>query len=409
MNSPLPATLCARQPIFDAQLNIIAYELLFRDSDSECADIHDQDSASSQVILNVFTEHPLGHLLEEKKGFINFTRELLRLPPPVTEKKIVIEILENIEVNPEMIRDVKRLKNEGYTIALDDYVFNAHHHKLLELADIIKIDVLSQSYANVSRELKALEKYNVTFLAEKIETQKDFIQCKQLGFTLFQGYFLSKPNNVKGKKIDGDQAALVRFLKILQDSSAEFDEINIVISASPVFTYKLLRLINSAAFTFDEPINSIHKALTLLGLEKIRAWGSLLTMTEMSSKPKSLTKDALIRAKMCKSLAEASSLTDLHEDSLFMAGLLSSIDAFLDLPMEEIITLLGLPAWLEDTLIERKGSMGLILNTAIFFERAEFDNVDWNKLRHIGLQAEDVQSGYQDSICWAAALIDQLI
>jgi len=409
MNSPLPATLCARQPIFDAQLNVFAYELLFRDGDSEYANVRDKDSASSQVILNVFTEHPLDHLLEGKKGFINFTRELLRQPPPVSEKQVVIEILENIEVNDEMIKDVKRLKDEGYTIALDDYIFNAHHHKLLELADIIKIDVLSQSYASVSRELKALEKYNVTFLAEKIETQKDYIQCKLLGFTLFQGYFLSKPNNVKGKKTNGDQAALIRFLKVLQDSSAEFDEINAVISSSPIFTYKLLRLINSAAFTFDEPINSIQKALTLLGLEKVRAWGSLLAMTEMSSKPKSLSIDALIRAKMCKSLAETSSLSDVHEDSLFMAGLLSSMDAFLDLPMEEIITLLGLPAWLENTLIERKGNTGLILNTAVFFERAELDSVDWNKLHQIGLQAEDIQSSYQYSICWAADLTDQFI
>jgi len=404
-----PAILCARQPIFNDQLDVFAYELLFRDSDTEYANVYAEDNASSQVILNAFTEHPFENLLEGKKGFVNFTRDLLRTSPPISAEKVVIEILEHVVVDDEMIKDVKRLKDEGYTIALDDYVFSGHHHELLELADIIKIDVLSQSYASVSRELEALEKYNVSFLAEKIETKKDFIQCKELGFTLFQGYFLSKPNNVKGKIINGDQAALMRFLKILQDQNAEFNDIEAVISISPILTYKLLRLINSAAFAFEGTITSIQKALTILGLEKVRTWGSMLAMTEMPSKPEILCVNTLIRAKMCGSLASALSETDTPVESLFMVGLLSTMDAFLDLPMEEVVSSLGLPALIEEILIERKGSMGLILNTAVFYEEAEFDSIDWNGLRQIGLQDKEVQLIYQDSILWAADIIDQFI
>jgi len=269
MESQSPTVLCARQPIFNAQLDVFAYELLFRGSDVRYANVCAGDNASSQVILNAFTEHPVENLLEGKKGFVNFTRDLLRTSPPVSAEKVGVEILESIIVDDEMIKDVKRLKGEGYTIALDDYVYSGNDHELLELADIIKIDVLSQSYENVRRELKALEKYNVSLLAEKIETQEDFIQSKELGFTLFQGYFLSKPNNVKGKKINGDQAALMRFLKILQDQDAEFNDIEAVISISPILTYKLLRLINSAAFAFEGTITSIQKALTILGLEKV--------------------------------------------------------------------------------------------------------------------------------------------
>jgi len=409
MESQSPAILCARQPIFNAQLDVFAYELLFRDSDTGCADIHADDNATSHVILNAFTGHPIENLLEGKKGFVNFTRGLLRASPPISAEKVVIEILESVDVDDEMIMDVKRLKDEGYTIVLDDYVFSEHHHELLELADIIKIDVLSQSYENVKCELEVLEKYNVSFLAEKIEAKEDFIQCKELGFTLFQGYFLSKPNNVKGKTVNGDQASLMRFLRILQNQDAEFNDIEAVISINPILTYKLLRLINSAAFALEGTITSIQKALTILGLEKVRTWGSMLAMTEMSSKPEVLCVNTLIRAQMCRSLAGALSVAEAPVESLFMVGLLSTMDAFLDLPMEEVVSSLGLPVWIEEALIERKGRMGLILNTAVFYEEAEFDSIDWDGLRQIGLPDQDVQLIYQESILWAADIMDQLI
>jgi len=135
----------------------------------------------------------------------------------------------------------------------------------------------------------------------------------------------------------------------------------------------------------------------------------MLAMTEMSSKPKTLCVNTLIRAQMCRSLASALSETDTQVESLFMVGLLSTMDVFLDLPMEEVVSSLGLPDWIEETLIERKGSMGLILNTAVFYEDAEFDSIDWKGLRQIGLQDEKVQLIYQDSILWAADIIDQFI
>ena len=135
----------------------------------------------------------------------------------------------------------------------------------------------------------------------------------------------------------------------------------------------------------------------------------MLAMTEMSSKPEVLCVNTLVRAKMCGSLASALSETDTPVESLFMVGLLSTMDAFLDLPMEEVVSSLGLPDWIEEILIERKGRMGLILNTAVFYEEAEFDSIDWNGLPQIGLQDEEVQLIYQDSILWAADIIDQFI
>ncbi len=407
MSVQLPVTLYARQPIFDSELEVFGYELLFRNGNDQSANILDDDRATAQVILNAFTEIPFEHLLDGRKGFINFPRKLLQSPPPISEEQTVIEILEGVEIDDELVADVKALKESGYIIALDDYVYQTDHHELLELADIIKIDILSQGLANIPDEMEALKQYDVLFLAEKVETQKEFLQCQELGFSFFQGYFLSKPEIIKGKKIEADQNAIMRLLNVLQDQETEFKEIETVISTSPALSYKLLRLINSSAFAFPGKIDSLQKALTLLGLEKVRTWGSLLALTEMSSKPKILCSNALIRGHMSRLLAEQFHLTEVRGDGLFTAGLLSTMDAFLDLPMDKIVTSLSLPCWLNDTLLERKGNMGLILNTATFYEKAEFNNVDWNKLNQFNITPEDVQSSYHASILWAAELMEQ--
>ncbi len=402
----LPTTLCARQPIFDKNLEVYAYELLFRSGDSQVANVVDGDKASSQVILNAFTQIPYENLLEGRKGFINFTRQLLRAPLPVSEETVVIEILEDIEIDNSLIEDVKKLKSRGFSIALDDYVYDPSHHLLLELADIIKIDILSKSKARISQELEKLKEYDVVLLAEKIEAKVDFERCKEMGFTLFQGYFLSKPNIVAGKKIDSDQKSVIRLLNILQNSNSEFEDIEKAISASPVLTFKLLKLINSPAFPFQQKILSVYKAITILGMDKVRAWGSLLALSEIPGKSDALASSALIRGKMCRELSRAMSLGE-REHSLFTVGLLSNMDAFLDLSMEKIVDSLELPPWVKNTLISRSGNMGLILETAIHYEQCMFEKVDFSTLRQLGIESDDLQAAYQTSVLWVSEIMDE--
>jgi len=164
---------------------------------------------------------------------------------------------------------------------------------------------------------------------------------------------------------------------------------------------------NSSAFSFAAPVDSIHKALTLLGLEKIRTWGSMLALSGMSCKPKILSSNALIRGRLCKMLTELLFVDGLRSDSMFTVGLLSSMDLFFDLPLIEVVGTLELSSWLKEALLERKGNMGLILNTAIFLEKAELDAVDWQGLYTLGIRESDIQSAYHDSIMWTADIMAQ--
>ncbi len=410
MNASLPETLCSRQPIFDKNLDVYAYELLFEPSDdkkSESSD-SDRDTQTIQVILNAFIESPQYNLLDGKKAFINFTRKLLRNAPPVCENKVVIKVSENFDINESMVKDIQALKKSGYTIVLNGFISPKIQNDLFELVDMVKIDVACQYMDNVRQQIMQLKKYDLLFLADKIETKEVFVQCHDLGFNYFQGHFLSKPDLVKGKKIDGDQQASLRLINVLQDQNSGFDEIEMVIASSSVLTYKLLRLINSSAFSFPGSISSLNLALTLLGLEKVRTWGTILAFSDSRSKPQALCFNALIRGQMCRYISESLELTDRRSDDLFTLGILSLMDAFLDLPMQSIIDNLNLSEWLANALLRREGNMGLILDTAISYEMADFDSVDWSRLKSINLSKNAVQQAYQNSIVWTSEIMGKI-
>jgi len=407
MTNHYPVTLCARQPIFNRNLDVVAYELLFRNINSDYSSIHDGDVATAQLLINVFTEIAYENLLEGKRGFVNFTRNLLRSTPPVGSSEIVIEVLEDVQVDQSLIEDIKRLKEEKFVIALDDYVYQEAHHELLQLADIIKIDVLSQCYSKTKSDIEALQQYEVQLLAEKVETKRDYEHCRTMGFTLFQGYFLSRPSLVKGKKLDGNQQSVLRLLGVLQSDDTEFDEIERLISSNTTLTFKLLKLVNSAAFSFPRTINSLQEALTVLGLEKLRSWGTLLSLSELPSSPKILSSNALIRAEMCKRLSLNLTL-DLDSNCLFTIGLLSTMEDFFGLSMESIVETLNLSAVVKEVLLSRAGNMGLLLTTSIAYERADFDGVPYLELENLGISSEVLQSTYQESIVWASEIMSEL-
>jgi EAL and modified HD-GYP domain-containing signal transduction protein len=202
--------LLARQPIFDKNLGVAAYELLFRNSDENFAAPTDEDSATSQVLLSAFSENDISQLTGTVPGFVNFTKNLLLSDIPFDKKQLVIEVLEDITDSDEVIKALTELKEEGYTIALDDFVFSNDKAQLIKLCDIIKVDL--RAYPNQKEfllDVKRIKRTNKRMLAEKIETHEEFEQCKQLGFELFQGYFFAKPQLIKGKQLSYNREVVI--------------------------------------------------------------------------------------------------------------------------------------------------------------------------------------------------------
>lgn len=391
--------LLARQAIYDTRLRVHAYELLFRSHSTDTAQFSNGDQATSAVLLNAFTSLPVADILEGKPAFVNFTRNLLDSPPPIDTSRLVVEVLEDVTIDASTIEAIRRLKNMGYTIALDDYVYLEGHHELVTLADLIKIDVLAHTPEQLLALIQKLRPYGVTLLAEKVETPAMFEHCKQLGFELFQGFFLSRPQLVKGRALKSDQRAVLQLLATLRLPEVDFRQIEQTIQTDSVMVYKLLRLVNSAMYHQQREITSIRQALILLGMEKIRSWGQLLALSNLDNRPAALFVDAMVRARMGQLLAEHSE--HLQADSQFTIGLLSTLDVFLGMELPKILDNIAMSGDIKEAILQRSGDPGFLLSVSIAYEHADFDAIDWQRLAALGIDADTARDAYLDSVRWA--------
>jgi EAL and modified HD-GYP domain-containing signal transduction protein len=389
----------ARQPIFDAELNVQAYELLFRDEDVSVANISNGDMASSQVMINAFLEIGIDSISDNRISFINLTRDFIvgRLPLPVPPNAVVIEILEDILVDDELISALKDFSSRGFSLALDDYTFTDDKKPLFDIVDIIKIDIMGCDRDTLVADVRALQKYNVKLLAEKVETREDFEFCKSLDFDFYQGYFISRPEIIKGKALKSSRIALLEILTMLEDPNCDVDVLENLISQDVAISYKILRIINSSFFGFRRKIDSVKQAVVSLGMKTIRDWFVILALTTIDDKPRELIMLTLVRARMMQVLAKKKGL---NPDPCFTTGLFSSIDAIMDRPMDEILKELPLSSEIGNALVRREGEVGKLLSLVLNYERG-----NWSEVADSGIPADDLSSAYLESMAWATELI----
>lgn len=386
-----------RHAIYNRELDVIAYELLFRGSEAaERAEFKDADEATSQVILNTFTEIGLDKIVEDKMAFINLTRSFVLgdYSLPLPKAGLGVEILENITIDQPVIEAVQRLSSQGYTIVLDDFVYHESLRPLVELADIIKIDVQILPDSEVQRHVEILRKHTVKLLAEKVETHEVFEFCNRLGFDYFQGFFFCQPHIIKGQRIPPNRLVTLRLLAKLQDPVTSIRELETLISQDVSMSYKLLRSLNSAFYSLPRKIESIHQALVMLGNQWLKTWASLLLLSSIHDKPQELMQMAMARAKMCELLATAKRLSP--KETFFTAGLFSVLDALMDQPMEDVLNALPLSQEINDALLRREGNLGAVLQCVLDYERG-----NWDAVLHIGLQQGEITQAYLEAITWA--------
>ncbi|MGV3590946.1 MAG: EAL and HDOD domain-containing protein [Gammaproteobacteria bacterium] len=208
----------ARQPIFDIQMEVYAYEILFRNSATNSAYIADGNKATSTLITNTFVEMGLEEIADNRIAFINLTRDFLvgKLPMPIEPGKVVLEILEDISADPESIAGTQALAAQGYTLALDDFVISDANRDLIPFASVIKIDIRPFDAEGLRQQVAKLRPYGIKLLAEKVETREEYTLCKQLGFTLFQGYFFSRPTMFSGRQVPASHLRVLEILAPLQ-------------------------------------------------------------------------------------------------------------------------------------------------------------------------------------------------
>jgi len=398
----------ARQPIFNAQLEVFGYELLFRlNSQSTQFGGVSSQGATAMVITGLF-ESGLENLIEDKIAFINFDEifihsEAVELIKP---DRMIVEMLENIEVSVNLIERLVDIKNMGYSIALDDFAQTYQSYPLTPLADIIKYDIMVTPLDTIANDVPAGLAQGKTLLAEKVETQDEFIKAKEMGFSLFQGYFFSKPR-IAGRSFQATPSQ-IQYLQLMTEINADepsFDRLADLIEQDVTLTYRLLRLASFRAGS--ESICCIKFALSYIGLREFERWISILMIHEVSKdKPTELIKLSLIRTRFAESLAKRAGMIEQEHDAALM-GLFSVLDAILDQPMDMVLAEITLPESIFDALVKKQGILFPIHQLILAYEKG-----DWSLVETIAraLKIEDyfIYHDYRESIKWANNVIGNI-
>ncbi len=388
-----------RQPIFDRRRKVVAYELLFRSGDDNQAKFSDGNRATATVLGNTFMELGSEVVTGGLPAFVNITRdfvleEFVHLFPP---DQLVVEILEDALVDDLLLDRIRGLREAGFRIALDDFVLVDENRPLLEYADFVKLDVADLGFEGLAGHVEAVRVGGAKILAEKVETAEEVERCLELGFDLFQGYALSRPVVVKGRRPAENRFALLDLMAVAADPEIELEELERCVSNDLGLTYRLLRYINSAAFGLRVRVDSIRHALNLLGRRLIQTWINLVVISEALGDGSELLTTAMVRARMSKTVAECWNVGS--PDACFTAGLLSVIDEVMGQPMEEILDRLPLAPDVDRALRNREGPIGELLETVVLWDRGH-----WEEVLERDIDIGVCSRAYLEAIHWAGML-----
>lgn len=363
----------ARQPIFDRELVVVGYELLFRDEPPLPAGTVPGPGATPTVVLGSLTEIGLDQVVGDRRAWINVPREFLLgdLARTLPRERVVLEILEGQTVDDELIAAVAELRREGYEIALDDFAFGAGADALLPYAHVVKLDLLALGRDGLAEHVRRLRGTGVELLAEKVETHEEHGFARSLGCVRFQGFFYRRPELLTRRQIDAGRTALMRLIAELGRPDLELDEIAERIGHDVGLSVRLLRYINSAYLGLPNEITSVGQAVALLGPSALRRWAMLSAFVGLGGGSSELTRTALVRARFCE-LAD----NGTESGQRFTIGLFSVIDALTGMGLEEALATLPFPAQMRTALIERDGPMGRPLRAVVALEEAAFGDAE---------------------------------
>lgn len=386
-----------RQPIFNRQQNVVAYELLYRANMDNQALFGDGDLATSEVIINSVLDIGLHSIVGKRTAFFNLTGNFIRgdHPLPLDNRQVVLEILEDVVPDEKLIEGMRELARQKFIIALDDFEYRDELAPLLEIAHIVKLEVMGRSREDLEQRIAQLRPFKLKLLAEKVESHEEFELCKALGFDYFQGYFLCRPNVIEGKSLPANRLVIMRLLASLQAPDIDMEELEQLIIQDVSLTYRLLRYINSAALSLPNKIDSVHRALLMIGVKTIKNWVSLLLLSRIDNKPMELMRTALIRARMCELLAEQTGHR-AEREQYFTCGLFSVLDALMDRPLSELLDELPLSEHIKLAVNEYQGELGHLLQQVIDYERG-----DWEALRESGISTQEYRRCYLEAVVWS--------
>ena len=392
----------SRQPVFDRQKNVFAYELLFHRGLSSQNDAEESDYAASSILTAGFLTIDAEVLSRGKMTFVNFTQNLLlnevaTLFPP---NLIAIEITENMELTDQILAVCKKLKRDGYLMVFDFNLVQADVERTLGLADIISADLNRTGPEEIAEFMQQNDVRKVKFLARNVETIAVFDLTCDMGFTYFAGDFFAKPMITSGRNVSSHKLSYLRLLQEINRPQINLDTLDEIVRQDVTLSYKLLSYINSAFFGFPNQIKTTRHALSLIGIQEAKKWLSLIALSSMGEeKTDELIVGSLIRAKFYELLAPLAGLQE-QSNEFFLMGLFSMLDALLDQPMSELLSNLPISDNVKNTLLDHSSPYREVFQLILYFEKGDWDTFR-KSTEQLNLPADDLPRLYFKALTWA--------
>lgn len=396
----------ARQAIYNINMEVVGYEILYRSSNENKFDpTIGEERATYMVIQNIAT-FGLGELTNSKDTFINFPQKALEnnigtlLPRDTT----IIEVLESVEPTLDVISNLIYIKSLGYRIALDDVSDWKSIIPYLDIVDIVKVDMKTTDLKKRKEIIDFVKDKKIIILAEKIETKEELEECKKLGFTHFQGFLFSKPDMLLGNDVSLRNITIYRLLIELIKNDVNVEYIDSIMKTDLLLTYKFLRFINSAYFSFVQEVSSIKQAIMLVGRNEMRKWLSVIALTQMDTGAcEEYANNTIIRAKFCELVAENLDIS-IDASSSFLVGLFSEINLLIQKEMESIVKELPFKSEVKEALIEKDNIYRNIYLLCKNYEN--FESKDFTKYcKKVNIPEEKIGKLYLKAIEWGDDLL----
>jgi c-di-GMP-related signal transduction protein len=400
--------LIGRQPIVDRAGSLWGYELLFRSARTGPAAVSDASFATANVILGALSGFGMEELLGGHLGFVNVGRDLLFSDSLeiLPRHQVVLEVLEDVEPSRAVLQRCKLLKAAGFSLALDDHLYDPEYEALYGVVDHVKIDLVAAAPEDVERSAEQLRPFPLSLLAEKVETPDQLRRCLDLGFEHFQGYHFARPAVLERRRVGEGGTTLLRLLQLL-GKDADIRDLELTFRESPGLTYKLLVLVNSVAFGTRQKIGSVRQAITMLGRSQMRRWLqlALFASDDRRGLDDPLVDMAAVRATFMEHLAPlhpALSGTAEAGEQAFMVGVLSLLDRIYALSMAELVASLRLTDATAAALERRAGPLGELLGVAEELEGLAVEAAG-RRLEAAGISPEQAFAALRHAYAWKSS------
>jgi len=371
-----------RQPIKALKEDsIIGYEVLFqKDYDSLYSS---SDVAAADTIAGFLMQNT-DNIFHDKLTFVTFTPSLLfRNTPKIFDKeKMVIQIEDHVMIHPLSPTIIRKYRAEGYLFAINDFQFSPKYFSMLDFVTYIKVEISNKHDArdrvSLTNLISTMKGFDKKVIVTGVNTKEDYNLALEIGADYAEGSYVAEAMARKVNRLEFLEGNFFQLVVEVSKDEPDIERIEEIIKRDAALSYALLKIVNSAYFALRRRVSSIRQALVTMGISQLKQWVYLLSFNndfENNESLETMMKMSFLRANFAMALSDHIENLPIIRSEVYMMGMFSTLQYFIDAPLEEILEEVPVAQEIKDALIRQEGICGTLYKLIINYENADWKNV----------------------------------